>query len=432
MSRSLLSIASLLLGSAFLFFAGGLTGVLLPVRGGIEGFSSFWLGLLGTGWAVGYVSGCIYVPRIVTRSGHIRAFSVMAACACISILLTSMIMLPIAWVVLRALAGFAFAGAAMIVESWLTERSSSSVRGVIFGTYTMVNLFATTVGQMVIAVVPAEGVQLFTISAIFYVVALLPTALTRSPAPAPLARVTLDVAKLWRNSPIAVVAVFLTGLSNGTFGTLAAVYGHAIGLDLAGIALFVSASILAGAAAQIPVGFVSDKMDRRFVVIGIAIVAIISDGFFLNNAPKDTWSAVIHALVFGAAIFTFYPVLVAHANDHAAPEDSLQTSGGLLLMIGVGSIVGPLLGGALMSAWNEQGLFVVTLTSHILILLYAIWRLTRRKAASDDDKSRFIPIAPMRTRTMQTILMADESAEEQAVLQAEQYAEEQAASDQQP
>jgi len=412
--RSLLSIASLLLGSAFLFFAGGLTGVLLPVRGGIEGFSSFWLGLLGTGWAVGYVSGCLYVPRIVTRSGHIRAYSVMAACACISILLTSMLMVPIAWVVLRALAGFAFAGAAMIVESWLTERSSSSVRGVIFGTYTMVNLFATTVGQMVIAVVPAEGVHLFTISAIFYVVALLPTALTRSPAPAPLARVTLDVAKLWRNSPIAVVAVFLTGVSNGTFGTLAAVYGRDIGLDLAGIALFVSASILAGAAAQIPVGYISDKMDRRYVVIGIAIVAIISDGFFLNNAPKDTWSAVIHAAVFGAAIFTFYPVLVAHANDHAAPEDSLQTSGGLLLMIGVGSIVGPLIAGALMSAWNEQGLFIVTLVSHTLILLYAIWRLTQRKAAPGNEKSRFIPIAPMRTRTPQTILMADQLAEPEA------------------
>ena len=408
MSRSLLSIASLLLGSAFLFFAGGLTAVLLPVRGGIEGFSSFWLGLLGTGWAVGYVSGCLLVPRIVTRSGHIRAYSVMAACACISVLLSSMLMVPIAWVVLRALAGFAFSGAAMIVESWLTERSASNNRGMIFGTYTMVNLFATTVGQMVIAIAPAEGVHLFTIAAIFYVIALLPTALTRSPVPSPLARVSLDVPKLWRNSPIAVVAVFLTGVSNGSFGTLAAVYGHAIGLDLAGIALFVSASILAGAAAQIPVGFASDKIDRRFVVIAIAIVAIASDAFFLNNEPTDTLSAVMHSAVFGAAIFTFYPVLAAHANDHAAPEESLQTSGGLLLMLGIGSMIGPLIAGALMSLWNEQGLFTVTLVAHCLILVYALWRLTQRKAAADENKARFVPIAPMRTRTPQTILLAEQ------------------------
>ena len=407
MSRSLLSIASLLLGSAFLFFAGGLTAVLLPVRGGMEGFSSFWLGLLGTGWAIGYVSGCLLVPKIVSRSGHIRAYSVMAASACISVLLSSMLMVPITWILLRAFAGFAFSGAAMIVESWLTERSANTDRGVIFGTYTMVNLFATTMGQMVIAVAPAESFHLFTIAAIFYVIALLPSALTRTQAPSPLARVTLDVPKLWRNSPIAVVAVFLTGVSNGSFGTLAAVYGRAIGLDLLGIALFVSASILAGAAAQIPVGYLSDKVDRRFVVIGIALVAIASDIFFLNNEPHDTLSAVIHSAVFGAAIFTFYPVLVAHANDHAAPSEGLQTSGGLLLMIGVGTIVGPLVAGALMTVWNEQGLFVVTLVAHLLILSYALWRMTQRSAAPEEDKARFVPIAPMRTRTPQTILLAE-------------------------
>nr|WP_321981518.1 MFS transporter [uncultured Cohaesibacter sp.] len=414
MSRSLFSIASLLLGSAFLFFAGGLTGMLLPVRGGIEGFSSFNLGLLGTGWAVGYVSGCLLVPQLVTRVGHIRAFSVMAAMACISVLMSSLLVLPYAWIILRALAGFAFAGAAMIVEGWLVERSEPESRGMIFGTYTMVNLFASTAGQMVIAIGSPETFQLFTVACIFYVIALLPTALTKSQAPVPLARAKLNVPRLWKNSPVAVIAVLLTGISNGSFGTLVAVYGHNIGLSVSGVALFVSASILAGAAAQIPIGFLSDMIDRRLVVIVIALVAIASDSMFVTHAPTTTTIAVIYSAIFGAAVYSFYPVLVAHANDHADPSEGLQTSGGLLLLMGCGTMIGPLLGGVLMSVQGPNGLFVSTTMAHIGILLFTIWRMTQRVAVDVDDKGQFVPISPMRTRTPQTILLADgEIAEEE-------------------
>ena len=407
MTRSLLPIASLLLGSAFLFLAGGLTGVLLPVRGGLEAFSSFNLGLLGTGWAVGYISGCLLVPKIVTRAGHIRAFSVMAALACLSVLLSSMMIFPFAWILLRAMAGFAFAGAAMIVESWLVERSEIDNRGMLFGTYTMVNLFASTAGQMIIAIGSAASFHLFVVSAIFYVIALLPTALTKSPAPAPLARVELNLSQLWANSPIAVVAVTLTGFSNGSFGTLAAVYGDRIGLDVSGIALFVSSSILAGAAAQMPIGYLSDHMDRRLVIVGIAVLAIASDALFILSAPDQTMAAIIHACIFGSAIYTFYPVLVAHANDHADASDSMQTSGGLLLLFGIGSMVGPMVGGLLMTLTGASGLFASTGLAHIAILLFGLWRLTQRSGLDTEEKGQFVPIAPMRTRTPQTIVFAD-------------------------
>ena len=140
MRQFLLPVTSLLLGSAFLFFAGGVTGMHLPLRGTYEGFSALSLGLLGTGWAVGYVSGCLMVPTIVQRAGHIRAFGVMAALACLSVLASSLLILPFTWILFRSVAGFAFAGAAMIMESWLTERSTPNNRGFIFGTYTMVNL----------------------------------------------------------------------------------------------------------------------------------------------------------------------------------------------------------------------------------------------------------------------------------------------------
>ncbi|KZL26979.1 MFS transporter [Pseudovibrio sp. Ad37] len=408
MRQFLLPIASLLLGSAFLFFAGGVTGMHLPLRGTFEGFSSLSLGLLGTGWAIGYVTGCLSVPKIVQRAGHIRAFGVMASLACLSVLASSLLVDPIAWIAFRSVAGFAFAGAAMIVESWLTERSDPSNRGVVFGTYTMVNLAATTGGQVVLSMGPIDGFEFFVIASMFYVVALIPTAVTRTPAPAPLAQVKLDIRRLWRNSPVAVVAVVLTGVSNGSFGTLAAVYGGKVGLPIASITLFVSSSILAGAFAQVPIGMISDRTDRRYVVIAIAVVALAADSMFLFADTSSANIAIASAVIFGAAIYTFYPVLVAHANDHADAGDAMQTSGGLLLMLGVGSMIGPFLGGVLMSVFGSIGLFMSTFAAHALILAFTLWRLTQRSAVAESEKSVFVPSAPTRTATPQTIILADE------------------------
>ena len=163
MLRQFLPVSTLLLGSAFLLFAGGINGLILPLRGQYEGFSALSLGLLGTGWAIGYVSGCIFTARLVGRVGHIRAFGAMAAIAAISILLSALLVTPIAWIILRALCGFCFAGAAMIVESWLSEQTEPSSRGKVFGVYTMVNLGATTAGQMLLTVGDPNG---FTLSLI--------------------------------------------------------------------------------------------------------------------------------------------------------------------------------------------------------------------------------------------------------------------------
>ena len=261
-------IGALLLGSALLLFAGGMHNLILPVRGAAEGFSATALGLLGTGWAIGYVAGCIMVPRMVAAVGHIRTFGVMCAFAAVTILMQAIIVEPWFWVPVRAVSGFCFAGGAMIVESWLSDRADASTRGRIFGLYTMVNLAASTAGQMVIAMGDVRGFLFFALGAVFYCLALVPTAMSTSQSPAPLTKVSLDPAALWRNSPVAVAAVFLVGISNAAFGTLAAVYAGQIGLALTGIALFASIPLIAGAAAQVPIGYASDRFDRRKVLAG--------------------------------------------------------------------------------------------------------------------------------------------------------------------
>ncbi|MEX0629004.1 MAG: MFS transporter, partial [Cucumibacter sp.] len=209
----LVKVSALLLGSALLMFAGGLHGLLTAIRGGQEGFSLVALGLIGTSWSVGFVAGTILVPRLVSRVGHVRSFSVMASVASIVILVNVMFVEQYSWIVLRAVSGFCFAGAAMVVESWLNEVTTNQRRGTVFAAYMMANLAAATAGQLVLAWVGVAGFMAFVLGAAAYSLAVLPTALSLSPQPRPLVRASLDLGLLWRTSPIALVAAFAVGVT---------------------------------------------------------------------------------------------------------------------------------------------------------------------------------------------------------------------------
>lgn len=406
MVRQIAPIAALLFGSALLLFAGGIHGLILPLRGSAEGFSASALGLLGTGWAVGYVAACLIVPRMVGAVGHIRTFGAMCAFAAVSILLQALVVAEWAWIPVRGVSGFCFAGAAMIVESWLNDQAQPETRGRIFGIYTMTNLAAATAGQMSISLGDATGFAFFAIGAIFYCLALVPTALSPSASPAPLTSVQLDFRALWRNSPVAVVAVFLVGISNAAFGTLAAVYADRVGLALTAIALFASIPVLAGALAQVPIGYLSDRMDRRRVLVAIAAVALLADLVFVIAAPQGRAANLALVGLFGGAIFAMYPIIVAHANDHAPAGSSIQVSGGLLLVFGVGSIVGPLIAGLLMSELGARGLFLTTVLAHVALIGFTLWRMTRRAPVPEEDKGAFRISIPARVSTPETAVLA--------------------------
>jgi MFS family permease len=270
----------------------------------------------------------------------------------------------------------------------------------------MVNLAATTMGQMSLTLGDANGYLFFVIAAIVYCMALLPTALSATTTPTALVSVSLDVPGLWRNSPIAIFGVLMVGISNSTFGTLAAVYGARVDLTTTQIALFASIPILAGAAAQLPIGILSDRHDRRIVLIGIAAVALLADAVFVfSNITAPTF-LLINAAVFGAAIYAMYPVIVAHANDHAPPGTFIQVSGGLLLVFGIGSMIGPTAAGVAITSFGPQSLFMTTGVAHILLLCFAVIRLRARAAVATEKKGlfRMSPIA--RASTPETAAFA--------------------------
>lgn len=399
MSARLLPVAALLLGTAFLLAGSGLHGLLLPLRGQAEGFSAFSLGLLGTGWASGFVAGCLYAPRLVRSVGHVRAFAAFSASGAVIALMTGIFVEPLTWIVLRVCTGFIMAGAFMVIESWLNEKATNETRGSIFGLYMMVTYASIMAGQMSLAAANVRGEVPFMAAGALFCLALIPIAMSTVASPRPPAGVSLELKSLYRTSPVAFSACFLIGIANGAWGTLGAVYGAKAGVSTAGIALMMSVTVIAGALMQLPAGRLSDRMDRRIVLLAMAGIAsfVAVCGFFLQL--RGTTSVIMLTGCYGAMAYTLYSIAVAHANDHAGPEDFVKVSGGLLLIYGAGTMAGPLLGATLMESLRPEGIFLATATAHGVIVPYTAWRMRQRAPVAQEEKDLFQTLPVERATT---------------------------------
>lgn len=386
---SALKIYALFIGSALLMFGGGLQGLLLSVRGAEEGFPLYALGLIGTGWSVGFVAGSVTVPMLVKRVGHIRAFSIMAAIGTVTILCNLLWVNDIGWIVLRAFSGFCFAGAAMIVESWLNEVADNRSRGTIFSVYVTINMAASTIGQLFMSVTGTAGFVPFVVGAISFICAVLPTAMTSTPQPRPISSAKLDVVLLYKTSPLAVIAAFACGMANGTFGTLAPVYGYEQKLTASEIAYLFAVTAVLGAIAQIPAGRLSDKMDRRMVIVVLSTAAALV-GFFtvLINPHGGVMMFVLFGL-YGLTAYPLYAIAVAHANDFAKEGEFGRVAGGMLLILGIGLAIGPIIASWVMNTIAPVGLFIVTATFHGALAVTAFLRMKVRPVRDNRGRVRF-------------------------------------------
>ncbi|MEP9372845.1 MFS transporter [Mesorhizobium sp. KR1-2] len=382
-------IFSLLRGTAFLLAASGLHGLLLPLRGQEEGFSTAALGLMGSAWAGGFVAGCYFAPRLVRRAGHVRAFGTFAASAAIIALLTGLWIDELVWIVLRAFTGFAMAGAFMVIESWLNERATNENRGTVFGLYMMVTYASIMAGQMIVAASDVRNASLFMVAGIFFCLSLIPTAVSSAAHPKPLQDVSLDLKGLYANSPVSFAACLLIGVANGAWGTLGAVYGARIGISTAEIALMMSLVVVAGAAMQMPMGRISDKTDRRFVLAAASFGSAAVGVLIFLIAPRNGVFVIAMAAAYGSLAYTLYSLAVAHANDHARPEDFVKVSGGLLLLYGFGTMIGPVIGAGLMGSMSPESLFLATALAHFLLAGYTLLRISRRAPVPVEDREAF-------------------------------------------
>ena len=386
----LASIAALLLSVALLQAGNGLQGTLLPVRADIEQFSTFAIGLLGSTYYAGFVAGCLLGPYLVRQVGHIRVFTAMAALASAAPLVHGLLPMPLPWWLLRVLTGFCTAVLFMVIESWLNERATKQTRGSVLAVYLVINLTVVTIGQMMLTLYDPNDFVLFALASILVSVAAVPVALSAAPAPAPIQRVKIHLREVFQISPVGFVSCFAVGAANGAFWALGPRFASASGLAVAGIAIFMSVTVLAGAAGQWPIGKLSDRLDRRRVLLAVSVlVGLIGAALSLRGEATGHGLMVLTAF-WGFFAFPMYGLAVAHANDYAATDQFVEVSSASLLVYASGAAVGPLAAASLMTHLHASHLYTYTAFVHFALALFVLWRMRQRAPAPVKEQVRFI------------------------------------------
>ncbi len=392
MQTLILPIAALLLSVALLQTGSGLQGTLLPVRAEIEGFSTFSIGLLGSTYYLGYVAGCVFGSRLVSKVGHIRVFTAMAAIASATPLTHSLLLIPLPWWVFRVLTGFCFAILFMVIESWLNERSTKENRGAILGIYLVINLTVMTLGQMMLTVFDADKFVLFAITSVLISLAAVPVALSAAPAPAPIQHIKINLLKVYTISPVGFFGCLLVGATNGAFWSLAPRFASASGLTVSSVAILMGTTVLAGAAGQLPIGRVSDRIDRRKVILTTSVICTLVGMLLWWHGESTGRTLFVLAALWGFFAFPMYGLSVAHANDLAQANQFVEVSATLLLVFAVGAIVGPMVAAGLMAQLHASYLFAYTAVAHLLLAIFVAWRVKQKVLSPVEEPVRFIDV----------------------------------------
>jgi len=393
--KTLAPVIALFFGIAILLVGNGLQGTLIAVRGTLEDLTTNELGVIQSGYFLGFVAGSLFSSRMIERAGHIRTFAALASIASAAALAHLLTINTPAWFLFRAVTGFCFAGLYMVIESWLNATTDNEVRGEVFSVYMAVNLLALSLGQLLLTTADPGGFVLFCFVSIIISLALVPVAMTRSIAPAITRVEPASLRKLYEVSPLGVFGCAVYGLAMSAFWAMAPVFLQKIDLGAEYIGYIMSATILGGFLVQWPVGWVSDRVDRRAVIIVMAVLAAmvaLALPFFAG-----VWTRLlILSLLFGASSFPIYSLTVAHVNDYIDRGEMVAVSGSLLLVYGAGSIAGPIVSGLLMGWVGPAGLYYYIALMFAGIGVFAVFRMARRGPGPEETHETFAP-APATT-----------------------------------
>jgi MFS family permease len=393
MGKQLFSVAAILCSTAIFIAGNGLLGTLIPVRAHIAGFSDLAIGVIGSAYFVGFVAGCFAGPRLLARAGHSRTFAVGAGLAAASTLIQSMFIGEIVWILMRIGFGFAAASLYMVIESWLNERASNETRGRIFAAYLTVNFASLIVGQMLFASNGPTSYTLFDLAAVFYALCLIPVGLTLLPQPGATEVPRLRPLRLYRIAPVGIVGCIAVGLGNGALWTLAPVFAQDHGLTRTWLATFMSVMTLGGAVVQLPLGRLSDRMDRRYVIAGICGASAVLGVLLYVFAGGGRSVLLVLIGLFGITALPFYGLSVAHTNDRLPREAFVEASATLLMVNAFFSCFGPTLAALVMERMGTASLFLYTASIHTAMMIFTLTRIRLHNALIGETRDRFEPVA---------------------------------------
>ncbi|SFP26856.1 MFS transporter [Tranquillimonas alkanivorans] len=405
----------LLLGMGLLMVGNGLQGTLLGVRGGIEGFSTFEMSIVMSAYFLGFLGGSRLAPELIRRVGHVRVFAALGSFISAVLILYPSITEPWAWTLLRVIIGFCFSGVYVTAESWLNNSATNETRGQALSLYMIVQMAGIVSAQGLLNLGDPSGFILFVIPSVLVSVSFAPILLSVNPTPAFDTAKPMSLLQLFRFSPLGFVGMTLMGgVFSAQFG-MASVYATDIGLSVAQISLFISAIFLGGLVLQFPIGWASDRMDRRLLIMIVAlaggaagVLAAVAGGVFAV--------LLIAAFLVGGAVNPLYSLLIAYTNDYLAHEDMAAASGGLIFVNGVGAIAGPIVTGWMMGVIGAQGFWIFVAALMFIVGGYAAYRMTQRPAPSADETAAYAPVmataSPVAVEVAQE--WAIETAEEEA------------------
>lgn len=389
--RTLLSFAALFLSIALLQLSSGAISPLDALGGIKSGFTTTEVGLLGSAHFLGFFVGCWLAPRLIGVVGHSRTFATFAACGAIGAAAHPLLIEPMVWAALRVLTGFCVAGCYTVVEAWLQARVTNSNRGQVLGVYRSVDLGASLLAQLMISVLEPANYVAYNLLTILCCACLLPLVVTRVQPPQISGAPRLSPLKTFKVSPLGASGVMVAGVTAASFRMVGPVYGQQVGLEVTEIAYFLAAFVLGGALAQVPVGWLADRYDRRRVLMVVSVLSVIVCIGMVLYGTASRSAVYLSALLFGLVTFPIFSLSAAHANDFAEPGKAVELSASLMFIYGVGAIASPVLSSYLMQTGGPSMLFVMIACAHFGLALFGIYRMLAGPATETRRPYRYLP-----------------------------------------
>ena len=401
---------ALLLGMLLLQLGNGLQGTLLGVRGELENFSTFQMSIVMSAYFVGFLGASKLVPELIRRVGHVRVFAALASFISAVLILYPLLVNPWIWAAGRVIIGFCFCGVYITAESWLNNAATNENRGQLLSSYMVVQMAGIVAAQLLLLVGDPGGFELFVLISVLVSISFAPILLSITPTPAFEATKPMSIKELFSTSPLGCVGMFfLGGVFSAQFG-MAPVFGTNAGLTLSEISIFVAAFYIGAMVFQFPIGWLSDRMDRRILIVATSAVGFIAA--ISAVMVEDIFIVfVVSAFFIGGMSNPLYSLLIAYTNDFLELEDMASASGGLLFLNGLGAISGPIITGYLMTKMGSQGFFIILATLLGLLTVYGFFRMTQR-GISDVDTSSYATVLP--TASVVAVEIAQELAIEAA------------------
>ena len=404
---------ALFTGFGMIIISHGFQGNLLGIRAVLEDFNYIATGTMMSGYFIGYFIGANMVPNLVSKVGHIRVFAAFASIASLSALVHAVFIDPYVWTMSRFLTGFSMIGIFIIVESWLNDRATNKTRGKVLSLYMLVTYLGMSMGNLLLNVSSPKNYEPFIMISLLFSVALVPILLTKRKPPKFKKTSSIKIKELFKISPFGSFSTFCSGFIFSAMLTMLSVYAVTMNLSVFEISVLLVGVTLAGALFQWPIGSLSDNYDRRLVIIGcclfasiFTILSIFYSGLSFNNLLAEEMlrfnyfsigtgmnktKLFIFIILLAGMILPLFSLNLALVNDYIPKEKFVAAGGGLNIIFGLGAIGGPIICSVLMSFLGPNGFFIHLLFFLLIISLFGVFRLTRRKY-EDNPESTFTPL----------------------------------------